>query len=249
MRPPVFAAPTLQTARKKKVSARSTRHAPVAKKIIKPTARYTARTRYQKPPGQDRAKVRAPIADARRGRVSTTRFKTTDAVKRLNGFLRNAGLYTTLRRFEGGHLIADRYGGPTSKTNVVPLPHSTNTINYKKMETAVAALLRAHPAIVFTMQVRAIFPDDPLLGVLDVAEQRTVAASVNAGQFAKLQALYRDIPDEIYLRYTDPANVAQSQQMEVTNIRRDVWPKVGGRIDKPAGLATNAAFLAAINRL
>jgi len=142
----------------------------------------------------------------KRGRKSTTKHKTTDTSFDLNAFLRDAGLLSRIVRFEGGHLIADRYGGPTSVTNTVPLPHAFNCIAYKKEENFLNSTLTNQET---TMEVSIQYPDDELKGFLTPKEQRTLERNTSKAQVDKLRVLFSGVPGFIQVGKVHAVSIFQ----------------------------------------
>lgn len=175
----------------------------------------------------------------KKGRKSTTGHKTTDTSGPINKFLRDANLLSKIVRMEGGHCIADVYGGSQCISNTVPLPHAFNTIAYKKEETALKKTLPT--ASDTTMEVSVEYPDDPLDGFLTKAEQNQLKARVNATQYAKLEALFSDVPDFMAWEVN---TVNGHDWIEFRDIRKDIWP----RATKPANVITQN-FVNAVNNL
>ncbi|MFL6233593.1 MAG: DUF4157 domain-containing protein [Thermoanaerobaculia bacterium] len=194
--------------------------------------------------GDTRVKnVRGPVRHGnKRGRKSTTRHKTTDTSFDLNAFLRDANLLTRIVRFEGGHLIADRYGGPTSVTNTVPLPHTFNCIAYKKEENQLNSTLTNQDT---TMEVSILYPDDELEGFLTPQEQKTLERNTSKTQVDRLRDLFCNIPEWIAWEVNNSNGGQQHDWTEFDDIRKDIFP----RGMKPKNLANDTDFIDAVNNL
>jgi hypothetical protein len=149
---------------------------------------------------------------------------------------------TRIVRFEGGHLIADRYGGPTSVTNTVPLPHTFNCIPYKKEENALHKTLTHQDT---TMEVSIQYPDDELEGFLSPSEQRALERKTSKAQVDKLRDLFAEVPEWISWEVNDPNGGKQHDWIEFDDIRSDIFP----RGMKPKGLVNDIDFINAVNNL
>ncbi len=178
----------------------------------------------------------------KRGRKSTTKHKTTTTSSPLNNFLKKAKLYSTLTRFEGGHAIADVYGGPTSRTNTFPLPHAFNTIAYKKEEHQLKKTLTNQDT---TMEVSIQYPEDPLEGFLTPREQRSLEKKTSKTQVDKLRDLYSEVPEWIAWEVNDPNGGKRHTWVEFDDIRDDLFP----RGTKPKNLLNDVDFINAVNDL
>jgi len=181
-----------------------------------------------------------------RKRVATTKgsksgkYTTTESSAPINSFLKKAGLYSHLTRLEGGHAIADVYGGPTARTNTFPLPHAFNTITYKKAESSLKKKLSAKRET--AMEVSVEYPDDPLEGFLTPAEKRQLAKRVTPAQLRKLEAIFELVPG--WMAWEVNNKQGGHNWTEFDNIRKDFWPTG----TKPANII-NKDFIKAVRKL
>jgi hypothetical protein len=186
--------------------------------------------------------VRAPVRKGnKKGRKSTTKHKTTDTSKLLNNFLRSAGLHTAITRIEGGHCVADVFGGSLCLSNTIPLPHAFNTIAYKKEETSLKNDLS--PTTSTTMEVSVEYPDNPLEGFLTTTEQNKLKKQVSDTQYEKLEGLFSKVPDFIAWEVNN-TTTGGHDWWEFRDIRKDFWP----RGTKPDGIISTT-FVNAVNNL
>lgn len=182
----------------------------------------------------------------KRKRVATTKGKTgkkyttTESSSPLNKFLKAAGILSVLNRFEGGHAIADVFGGPTARTNTFPLPHAFNTITYKKAEARLKKLLDAKKDS--TMEVSIEYPEDPLEGFLTSAERNKLLQKVGQVQLEKLEDLFCTVPGWMAWEVND--GKGGHNWTDFDNIRKDLWP-TGTR---PDNIITKQ-FVKAVNNL
>ena len=167
--------------------------------------------------------ARAKASLRKRGRVSTTGFKTTDAVDDLNAFLAGAGFKTSRMRFEGGHLIADVLGGPTSTTNVVPMPHTVNTKTFKSIEHDIRTELAGRTPSEAQMEVDVSYSADDLEGFLTSSEQTTLDGKVGAAKMGLLRQLFKSVPDWMSVQLED-AGGGGRKYWDLKSIRNDIWP-------------------------
>ena len=187
------------------------------------------------------ANVRAAVGAGNKvGRKSTTKHKTTDTSGPINYFLRNAKLLSRIIRMEGGHCVADVFGGSLCKSNTVPLPHAFNTIAYKKEETALKKTLPTTTTT--TMEVSVEYPKNPLEGFLSEKDQRKLRGLVSTAQYEKLEALFSDVPD--FMAWEVNTTSGGHKWIEFRDIRKDIWP----RGHKPKQMLTKD-FIKAVKRL
>lgn len=189
--------------------------------------------------------VRSSIRSGnKKGRKSTTKHKTTDTSSPINNFLKSAlkgtGINSKIVRMEGGHCVADVYGGSLCLSNTVPLPHAFNTIAYKKEETALKNTLSTTNDT--TMEVSVSYPKNPLKGFLSDTEQGTLKSLVTAKQYKKLEALFSNVPT--FMAWEVNTDGGGHSWIEFRDIRKDIWP----RGHKPKNVLTND-FINAVNNL
>ena len=140
---------------------------------------------------------------------------------------------------EGGHCIADVFGGSQCRSNTVPLPHAFNTIAYKKEETALKKTL---PTTTNTaMEVSVEYPKNPLDGFLTSSEQGRLKGLVSSTQYKKLEALFSEVPDFMAWEVNTSGG---HKWIEFRDIRKDIWP----RGHKPKQVLTQD-FVDAVNNL
>lgn len=173
-------------------------------------------------------------------RVSTTNYSTTHASAPLNKFLKKTGVYSCLTRLEGGHAIADVFGGPTARTNIFPLPHAFNTIAYKKAENLLNKSLSSKKDTV--MEVSIEYPTDPFEGFLTPAEKKELAKHVTTAQFNKLADLLKAVPS--WMAWEVNGEKGGHEWTEFDDIRKDFWP----RGTRPKVVLT-PAFIKAVKKL
>ncbi|MER7847414.1 DNA/RNA non-specific endonuclease [Kitasatospora sp. NPDC096077] len=83
-----------------------------------------------------------------------------------------------LTGYDGGHLIADRFNGPSVRENLVPMQGtSVNRVVFLAFETAVVRCLRQWGAPATTYRVSAHYPNNSTLVPDQVRAQMTVTAS------------------------------------------------------------------------
>lgn len=205
-------------------------------KPIKNVKKITARRDIDGRISNVRSSVRA---GNKKKRKSTTGHKTTDTSGPLNSFLRDAKLLSRIIRMEGGHCIADVYGGSQCVSNTVPLPHTFNTIAYKKEETALKKTLSTTTDT--TMEVSVEYPKNSLDGFLTEPEQKKLKRLVSATQYQKLEVLFSDVPDFMAWEVNSTGG---HKWIEFRDIRKDIWP----RGHKPKNVLTQD-FVDAVNNL
>lgn len=180
----------------------------------------------------------------KRGRKSTTKHKTTDTSSPINSFLKNAlkgtGVNSRIVRMEGGHCVADVYGGALCLSNTVPLPHAFNTIAYKKEETSLKKTLPTTKDT--TMEVSVEYPKNPLKGFLSDTEQNKLKRLVSTTQYEKLEDLFSSVPT--FMAWEVNTDGGGHSWIEFRDIRNDLWP----RGTKPKNVLTQA-FINAVNSL
>lgn len=180
----------------------------------------------------------------KKGRKSTTNHKTTDTSNPINSFLKNAlkgtGIDSRIVRMEGGHCVADVYGGSLCVSNTVPLPHAFNTIAYKKEETSLRKTLSTTNDT--TMEVSVEYPKNPLKGFLTTTEQNKLKRLVSTTQYEKLEDLFSNVPT--FMAWEVNTDGGGHSWIEFRDIRNDIWP----RGHKPTNVLTQA-FVDAVNNL
>ena len=147
-------------------------------------------------------------------------------------------------RFEGGHLIADALGGPTSRTNVVPMPHTFNTVTYKKVENEIRKELNGRNPSEASMEVDVSYPSDRLEGFLTTAEQNKLQTKVGGAQMYLLRQLFKYVPDWMSIQLSDVGGVGY-KYWDLEHIRRDIWPWGA----KPADVFASGKLETAVNNL
>jgi hypothetical protein len=180
----------------------------------------------------------------KRGRKTTTKHKTTDTSNPINSFLKSAlkgtGINSRIVRMEGGHCVADVYGGSLCLSNTVPLPHAFNTISYKKEETSLKKTLPTTKDT--TMEVSVEYPKNPLKGFLSDTEQNKLKRLVSTTQYEKLEDLFSNVPT--FMAWEVNTDGGGHSWIEFHDIRNDLWP----RGTKPKNVLTQD-FINAVNNL
>jgi hypothetical protein len=180
----------------------------------------------------------------KKGRQSTTKHKTTDTSNPINSFLKSAlkgtGINSRIVRMEGGHCVADVYGGSLCLSNTVPLPHAFNTISYKKEETSLKKTLPTTKDT--TMEVSVEYPKNPLKGFLSDTEQNKLKRLVTTAQYEKLEDLFSNVPT--FMAWEVNTSGGGHSWIEFHDIRNDIWP----RGHKPKNVLTKE-FINAVKNL
>jgi hypothetical protein len=123
------------------------------------------------------------------GARSTT--AQTRVSQRLNQLMERFGLPS---RFDAGHLIGDRYGGPGTESNLVPQEQSSNQSWYKTFEGVVAGHVeRTKGSELIYADVRAIYPTEPFKDVIREEDLR----GITPGDQVELAAALQRVPDAI----------------------------------------------------